>query len=217
MISPRLPAERKTGLFGGLFGRSARGGKRRGGHLCKPPRAGAHSRPGAGALPPPPTPLARPLGPSAMASQVVLATAGYDHTIRFWEATSGVCYRTLQYADSQVCGRGGGGAGGRARGARRTPRRPRIRPRRRSPTPVPPLPSGQQAGDHGRQAAPGGGGQPPRASGEGGGTAAPRRRPRPRPPHTTPSPPPPPSRSASTTSTRPTRSPCSPSTATRAT
>jgi len=35
-------------------------------------------------------------------SQVVLATAGYDHTIRFWEATSGICYRTLQYADSQV-------------------------------------------------------------------------------------------------------------------
>lgn len=34
--------------------------------------------------------------------QVVLATAGYDHTIRFWEATSGICYRTLQYADSQV-------------------------------------------------------------------------------------------------------------------
>ena len=34
--------------------------------------------------------------------QVVLATAGYDHTIRFWEATSGLCYRTLQYADSQV-------------------------------------------------------------------------------------------------------------------
>ena len=37
-----------------------------------------------------------------MGSQVVLATAGYDHTIRFWEATSGICYRTLQYADSQV-------------------------------------------------------------------------------------------------------------------
>jgi len=31
---------------------------------------------------------------------VVLATAGYDHTVRFWEATSGSCYRTLQYADS---------------------------------------------------------------------------------------------------------------------
>lgn len=33
---------------------------------------------------------------------MVLATAGYDHSIRFWEATSGICYRTLQYADSQV-------------------------------------------------------------------------------------------------------------------
>jgi G protein beta subunit-like protein len=33
---------------------------------------------------------------------VVLATASYDHTIRLWEATSGVCHRTLQYADSQV-------------------------------------------------------------------------------------------------------------------
>jgi len=33
---------------------------------------------------------------------VVLATAGYDHTVRFWEATSGICYRTLQYSDSQV-------------------------------------------------------------------------------------------------------------------
>lgn len=33
---------------------------------------------------------------------VVLATAGYDHTIRFWEATTGVCYRTVQYPDSQV-------------------------------------------------------------------------------------------------------------------
>ncbi|KAK9810741.1 hypothetical protein WJX73_004286 [Symbiochloris irregularis] len=37
-----------------------------------------------------------------MSSQVVLATAGYDHTIRFWEATTGICYRTLQYSDSQV-------------------------------------------------------------------------------------------------------------------
>ena len=78
------------------------------------------------------------------APSVVLATAGYDHTVRFWEArhgallpgsrctcaatrfawpmaafepcadsrpslfplarqaTSGICYRTLQYADSQV-------------------------------------------------------------------------------------------------------------------
>ena len=26
---------------------------------------------------------------------VILATAGYDQTIRFWEASTGVCYRTL--------------------------------------------------------------------------------------------------------------------------
>lgn len=31
---------------------------------------------------------------------VILATAGYDHTIRFWEAPSGICYRTIPYADS---------------------------------------------------------------------------------------------------------------------
>ncbi|KAJ0412397.1 hypothetical protein ATCC90586_005417 [Pythium insidiosum] len=33
---------------------------------------------------------------------VVLATAGYDHTIRFWDAASGTCNRTVKYADSQV-------------------------------------------------------------------------------------------------------------------
>jgi G protein beta subunit-like protein len=33
---------------------------------------------------------------------VILVTAGYDHTIRFWEAWSGVCSRTVQHADSQV-------------------------------------------------------------------------------------------------------------------
>eukprot|EP01103_Thecamoeba_quadrilineata_P017580 TRINITY_DN6306_c0_g1_i1.p1 TRINITY_DN6306_c0_g1~~TRINITY_DN6306_c0_g1_i1.p1 ORF type:complete len:307 (+),score=45.61 TRINITY_DN6306_c0_g1_i1:26-946(+) len=33
---------------------------------------------------------------------VILATAGYDHNIRFWEAPSGICYRTIQYSDSQV-------------------------------------------------------------------------------------------------------------------
>ena len=30
---------------------------------------------------------------------VILATAGYDHTIRFWEP-SGMCYRSIQYPDS---------------------------------------------------------------------------------------------------------------------
>ena len=33
---------------------------------------------------------------------VILATAGYDHKIRFWEAPSGVCSRVLKYPDSQV-------------------------------------------------------------------------------------------------------------------
>lgn len=34
--------------------------------------------------------------------QVILATAGYDHQIRFWQAHSGVCQRTVQHQDSQV-------------------------------------------------------------------------------------------------------------------
>lgn len=33
---------------------------------------------------------------------VILVTAGYDHTIRFWEAWSGICSRTVQHAESQV-------------------------------------------------------------------------------------------------------------------
>jgi target of rapamycin complex subunit LST8 len=35
-------------------------------------------------------------------SQVILVTASYDHTIKFWEATSTVCYQTIQFNDSQV-------------------------------------------------------------------------------------------------------------------
>ncbi|KAJ1460973.1 WD40-repeat-containing domain protein [Pelagophyceae sp. CCMP2097] len=35
-------------------------------------------------------------------SAVVLATAGYDHKIRFWEASSRLCTRTIRYPDSQV-------------------------------------------------------------------------------------------------------------------
>jgi WD40 repeat protein len=31
---------------------------------------------------------------------VLLATAGYDHQIRFWQAHSGVCYRTVPHQDS---------------------------------------------------------------------------------------------------------------------
>eukprot|EP00978_Attheya_sp_CCMP212_P041582 scaffold240359_cov46-Attheya_sp.AAC.2 len=33
---------------------------------------------------------------------VILATGGYDHNIRFWEAPSGICSRTLRYPDSPV-------------------------------------------------------------------------------------------------------------------
>jgi G protein beta subunit-like protein len=33
---------------------------------------------------------------------VILCTAGYDRTIRFWEALSGICSRTIQHPDSQV-------------------------------------------------------------------------------------------------------------------
>ena len=34
------------------------------------------------------------------ADPVILATAGYDHTIRFWQAHSGICHRTVQHNDS---------------------------------------------------------------------------------------------------------------------
>ncbi|KAK5092705.1 TOR complex subunit lst8 [Exophiala xenobiotica] len=32
----------------------------------------------------------------------LLVSAGYDHTIRFWEALSGICSRTIQHPESQV-------------------------------------------------------------------------------------------------------------------
>eukprot|EP01062_Namystynia_karyoxenos_P066374 TRINITY_DN60321_c0_g1_i1.p1 TRINITY_DN60321_c0_g1~~TRINITY_DN60321_c0_g1_i1.p1 ORF type:complete len:374 (+),score=90.73 TRINITY_DN60321_c0_g1_i1:72-1124(+) len=34
--------------------------------------------------------------------QVVLATASYDRTIRFWDAATGMCTRTLNFQDSQI-------------------------------------------------------------------------------------------------------------------
>ncbi len=34
--------------------------------------------------------------------EVILATAGYDHTVKFWQAHTGQCVRTIQHADSQV-------------------------------------------------------------------------------------------------------------------
>jgi G protein beta subunit-like protein len=33
---------------------------------------------------------------------VLLATAGYDHVVRLWEASNGRCHRKLQFPDSQV-------------------------------------------------------------------------------------------------------------------
>ena len=37
-----------------------------------------------------------------MSQSVVLATGGYDHKIRFWEATSGLCSKTIKFSVSQV-------------------------------------------------------------------------------------------------------------------
>lgn len=34
--------------------------------------------------------------------EVILATAGYDHNIKFWMAHTGKCLTTLQHPDSQV-------------------------------------------------------------------------------------------------------------------
>lgn len=56
---------------------------------------------------------------------VILATAGYDHTVRFWQAHSGICTRTVQHQDSVsstgeirrvVLGRTPGGANSLGRG-----------------------------------------------------------------------------------------------------
>lgn len=32
--------------------------------------------------------------------QVILATGGYDHTVKLWQTHSGICTRTMQHADS---------------------------------------------------------------------------------------------------------------------
>ncbi|KAK0158705.1 hypothetical protein PV328_009680 [Microctonus aethiopoides] len=34
--------------------------------------------------------------------QVILVTGGYDHTIKVWQAHTGICLRTLQHTVSQV-------------------------------------------------------------------------------------------------------------------
>ncbi|KAG7156945.1 Target of rapamycin complex subunit lst8-like [Homarus americanus] len=39
---------------------------------------------------------------SDASNQVILATASYDHTIKLWQAHSGICQRTLKHPESQV-------------------------------------------------------------------------------------------------------------------
>lgn len=39
-------------------------------------------------------------GNAGAGSQVALVTGGYDHTIKLWQAHSGVCLRTMQHPDS---------------------------------------------------------------------------------------------------------------------
>ncbi len=41
-------------------------------------------------------------GSVAHPDEVFLATAGYDHTVKFWQAHTGQCTRTIQHSDSQV-------------------------------------------------------------------------------------------------------------------
>lgn len=36
--------------------------------------------------------------------QVIFATAGFDHTIRFWKPSTGQCYKILQHTESVYCG-----------------------------------------------------------------------------------------------------------------
>ena len=37
-----------------------------------------------------------------MSQAVILATGGYDHKIRLWEATSGLCSKVIRFSGSQV-------------------------------------------------------------------------------------------------------------------
>jgi hypothetical protein len=42
--------------------------------------------------------------PAPSETAALLATGGYDHTIRLWSPDTGACHRTLQHSDSQVNG-----------------------------------------------------------------------------------------------------------------
>ena len=37
-----------------------------------------------------------------MSSELILATAGYDHIIRFWDASSGMTKTTIDFAGTQI-------------------------------------------------------------------------------------------------------------------
>lgn len=34
--------------------------------------------------------------------QIILATGGYDHTIKIWQTHTGICQRTMQHAESVI-------------------------------------------------------------------------------------------------------------------
>jgi hypothetical protein len=92
-----------------------------------------------------------------MSSTVILATAGYDHKIRFWEAPTGACTRSIRYPDSQVTD-----------SMRRWTARPLIVCISRFPTPSPTPPSGQLPADNTRHTVHRGGRQPIHPSLRGG-------------------------------------------------
>lgn len=48
------------------------------------------------------SPLLSPLMTSD-SSPILIVTAGYDHTIRFWEVLQGTCIATLQHNESVRC------------------------------------------------------------------------------------------------------------------
>lgn len=46
-----------------------------------------------------------PVDNSSEGDRIILATGGYDHTIKIWQTHSGICQRTMQHAESVgLCG-----------------------------------------------------------------------------------------------------------------
>ncbi|NWS54016.1 LST8 protein, partial [Chunga burmeisteri] len=83
---------------------------------------------------------------------VILATAGYDHTVRFWQAHSGICTRTVQHQDSvSFTAAPGRGGPGRSRDPPRPPdtvssvSRPRFGSGHRQQPPSPAAPQSQRS------------------------------------------------------------------------